>query len=354
MNDSESEVYLYHKLGFVDKKNNTLDKYGICSPCDLFRLDRNLFHQTSYIVYQERAKNFLKKSHVSDEDVLKYLDTARLPCTSKCIFFSFASVKDFGFPIKDDSIELKVPLSLIEKLSIGNPIIFLSVHQTEVSFDYVRNYIDNLKKEAIKGSLKHNDSYLRYKYIKHIAIPCNTIPKSECIVVDNFTSPLYKKFHISSIKMIEPIFDMVKKKYVDKYNIMLPDVKLELSEVPRYTDGKENRKIPTYMYGGSWADTKVIYINPDAIKSYCYYTGRKIEQVTKKEFDSFLHLLLAHELAHGFDKFVVSKEFRESVLEDAEKNNFTTSYLSQYDKGTEIYNKECFAEYMANSINDNK
>ena len=176
----DDQLYLYH---VVDNKYGDamelLAKYGICSPYDIYRLDKGLFHRRVYENYCERAKVFLRKSSVTDEDVLKFLDKGRPPCTSKCIFFAFATRKELNLSYSN-CVQFRIPLSVIEKYSIGNPIKFLGKNQTPMTFQELKDNLSKLKKQAIEGSKTANKTGLRYKYIVHPAIPSKPIPISEC------------------------------------------------------------------------------------------------------------------------------------------------------------------------------
>ena len=58
--------------------------------------------------------------------------------------------------------------------------------------------------------------------------------------------------------------------YNGQYKLKIKDVKIELSEQPRYTNGKicDDPKVME-GYGGCWTSKKIIYINPHAVDAYC-------------------------------------------------------------------------------------
>ena len=145
-------------------------------------LPKQLFHRIVFENYCDRAKVFLNKSSVTDEDVLEYLDKGRPPCTSKCIFFAFATVRELGLNYADN-IQLKIPLSVIEKYSCGDPIKFLGRNQTKMTFQELKDNLPKLIKQAIVGSKTANSTKLRYKYIVHCAIPMKPIPIGECEIM---------------------------------------------------------------------------------------------------------------------------------------------------------------------------
>ena len=129
-----------------------------------------------------RTKVFLNKSSVTDEDVLEYLDKGRPPCTSKCIFFAFATVRELDLN-HSNKIQLRIPLSVIEKYSCGNPIKFLGMNQTIMTFQELKDDLPKLIKQAIIGSKTANNTKLKYKYIVHCAVPLKPIPIGECELI---------------------------------------------------------------------------------------------------------------------------------------------------------------------------
>ena len=180
---TDNQLYLYNVVdntyGYATK---LLANYGLCSPCDIYKLDKQLFHRIVFENYCGRTKVFLNKSSVTDEDVLEYLDKGRPPCTSKCIFFAFTTVRELGLNYADN-IQLKIPLSVIEKYSCGNPIKFLGRNQTKMTFQELKDNLSKLTKQAIIGSKTANNTKLRYKYIVHCAIPMKPIPIGECEIM---------------------------------------------------------------------------------------------------------------------------------------------------------------------------
>ena len=180
---TDNQLYLYNVVdntyGYATK---LLANYGLCSPYDIYKLDKQLFHRIVFENYCERTKVFLNKSSVTDEDVLEYLDKGRPPCTSKCIFFSFATVKELGLN-HSNNIQLRIPFSVIEKYSSGDPIKFLGRIQTKMTFQELKDNLSELTKQAIIGSKTANNTKLKYKYIVHCAVPLKPIPIGECEII---------------------------------------------------------------------------------------------------------------------------------------------------------------------------
>ena len=180
---TDNQLYLYNVVdntyGYATK---LLANYGLCSPYDIYKLDKQLFHRIVFENYCERTKVFLNKSSVTDEDVLEYLDKGRPPCTSKCIFFAFATVRELDLN-HSNKIQLRIPLSVIEKYSCGNPIKFLGMNQTIMTFQELKDDLPKLIKQAIIGSKTANNTKLKYKYIVHCAVPLKPIPIGECELI---------------------------------------------------------------------------------------------------------------------------------------------------------------------------
>lgn len=141
-------------------------------------------------------------------------------------------------------------------------------------------------------------------------------------------------------------------RYNSKYGLKIKDVKIELSEQPRYTNGKIcNNPEVMKSYGGCWTSKKIIYINPYAINAYCYICKVDIESVTIEEFHKFMKFLIAHELAHGVWEYYSNKKLRDSILESAKSDKFNTEYLDWVrDNNSVKLEEETFCEYMADSI----
>ena len=180
---TDNQLYLYHVVdNTYGDATKLLAKYGICSPHDIYKLDKQLFHRRVFKNYHERAEVFLNKANVTDEDVLEFLDKGRPPCTSKCIFFAFATVEELELSYAN-KIQFRIPFSVIEKYSIGDPIKFLGRIQTKMTFQELKDNLSKLTKQAIIGSKTANNTKLRYKYIVHCAIPMKPIPIGECELI---------------------------------------------------------------------------------------------------------------------------------------------------------------------------
>ena len=180
---TDNQLYLYNVVdntyGYATK---LLANYGLCSPYDIYKRDKQLFHRIVFKNYHERAEEFLNKANATDEDVLEFLDKGRPPCTSKCIFFAFATVEELELS-HANRIQFRIPFSVIEKYSIGDPIKFLGRIQTKMTFQELKDNLSKLTKQAIIGSKTANNTKLRYKYIVHCAIPMKPIPIGECELI---------------------------------------------------------------------------------------------------------------------------------------------------------------------------
>ena len=180
---TDNQLYLYNVVdntyGYATK---LLANYGLCSPYDIYKRDKQLFHRIVFKNYHERAEEFLNKANATDEDVLEFLDKGRPPCTSKCIFFAFATVEELELS-HANRIQFRIPFSVIEKYSIGDPIKFLGRIQTKMTFQELKDNLLKLKKQAITGSKTANKTKFRYKYIVHCAIPMKPIPIDECEII---------------------------------------------------------------------------------------------------------------------------------------------------------------------------
>ena len=185
LESAKSDKFNTEYLDWVRKNNPAKleeETFCECSPYDIYKLDKQLFHRIVFENYCGRTKVFLNKSSVTDEDVLEYLDKGRPPCTSKCIFFAFATVRELDLN-HSNKIQLRIPLSVIEKYSCGNPIKFLGMNQTIMTFQELKDDLPKLIKQAIIGSKTANNTKLKYKYIVHCAVPLKPIPIGECELI---------------------------------------------------------------------------------------------------------------------------------------------------------------------------
>jgi hypothetical protein len=141
-------------------------------------------------------------------------------------------------------------------------------------------------------------------------------------------------------------------RYNSKYGLKIKDVKIELSEQPRHTDGSISNNSDTLKaYAGCWTSKKIIYINPYAINAYCYICKEDIENVSIEEFHRFMKFLIAHELAHGVWEYYSDKKFRDNILASAKSDKFNTEYLDWVrENNSSKLEEETFCEYMADSI----
>lgn len=158
-------------------------------------------------------------------------------------------------------------------------------------------------------------------------------------------------FLLTKEKCTEVLKDTISK-YNKKYKLNITGVKIELSEQPRYTDGRICND-PEIMktYGSCWTSKKIIYVNPYAINAYCYITNVDIKYVTIEEFNSFIRLLIAHEVAHGIWQYYSDKKFKDKIAQSAKDENFSTDYLEWVKQNKpDKLEEETFCEYLASGI----
>lgn len=169
----DSNIYFYH----VIPKNNTLKQDGLLSPYAMYHHRRDMFHQHTWSNYKKRAAEYLGKaeSAITDEDIMKYLDTEpkRKAFTSKALFFSFVPADKLIVTHDNEYVqgcdEYCISLSDMIKYSVGRPIIVLGQTSLETTWDEVKRHYDDYCKQAVLGGKKPYKEFL-YKYIKHIAV----------------------------------------------------------------------------------------------------------------------------------------------------------------------------------------
>ena len=163
---------------------------------------------------------------------------------------------------------------------------------------------------------------------------------------------IYYSFLTESIRytspiLIQKIFKDVIDKYKSKYGFNLSYMKLVISEVPVFNNGKPNKDMKPEESGGSWTKLKKIYINPDVDSVMKHY------KVTCSKTD-YITIIIAHELAHEIWNNVCNEYFKKIILVKARKEDFHTVYLDSLDKSYKKYKEEVFCEYLANSILNDK
>jgi len=76
-----------------------------------------------------------------------------------------------------------------------------------------------------------------------------------------------------------------------------------------------------------------------------------IQYVTIEEFNSFVRLLIAHEVAYGIWQCYSDKKFKDKIAQSAKDENFSTDYLEwvKQNKPDKLEEKT-FCEYLASGI----
>lgn len=163
----------------VSANDSFVKKYGLLSPRDLYEQDKKLFHENTYVIYRDRARDFLKKSTVTDEDILTYLDSSpkRKPLTSRSIFWSFIPAKDMPHA-KLKGHEYSLPLDTIKKYALGLPIIVNGPHLEQVTWEKFEEEYQSYRATASEGALQPITNGLNYGKTLHFAVDSKPIPYS--------------------------------------------------------------------------------------------------------------------------------------------------------------------------------
>lgn len=163
----------------VSTNDSFIKKYGLLSPRDLYEQDKKLFHENTYVIYRDRARDFLKKSTVTDEDILTYLDSSpkRKPLTSRSIFWSFIPAKDMPHA-KLKGHEYSLPLDTIKKYALGLPIIVNGPHLEQVTWEKFEEEYQSYRTTASEGALQPITNGLNYGKTLHFAVDSKPIPYS--------------------------------------------------------------------------------------------------------------------------------------------------------------------------------
>ena len=132
----------------------------------------------------------------------------------------------------------------------------------------------------------------------------------------------------------DEIFKNIIKKIKNNFGYDLSYMKLQISEIPVYNDGRPNKKMNPDEFGGSWTKNKTIYINKNPSRVIKYWK-LKISEI------EFINLIIAHELGHELWK---NHNMRNNNI----PKKFNTVYLDTVKP--EKMEEERFCEYFAYQI----
>lgn len=131
------------------------------------------------------------------------------------------------------------------------------------------------------------------------------------------------------------IFQDIISKIKTKFGYDLSHMKIVLTEIPVYNDGRVNKDMNPHEFGGCWTKHKTIYINKN-VKDVIKFWKLNMPEET------FVRIITAHELGHE-----LYKNFNISHKHIPPKD-FTTPYLVTVKP--EKYKEEAFCEYFAHQI----
>lgn len=211
-----------------------------------------------------------------------------------------------------------------------------------------------LGKKLIDNSLRR----LKNKGIKNIIYKINNANQTSKNLVEYFSKDIidnggdYTTYKIPIInntnayedKFYSPVIKDVLNKYKN-YGIDLSDTQFELGYIPKYTNNKSayNLRLPS---GGSYiASTGKVQLHPNIYHVINTYG------ISDKNAEQFAKHLVAHELAHKIDNEYLNTSKRNSILNEAKLNKFTTKYLDMVDQ--KYKDKELLAEYLSYKLYNN-
>lgn len=179
--------YVYHI--FPSSHLAYIKRYGLCSPLKMYETNRDLFMQTTGKIYEDRTKAFLKKSKLTPEDIMNYLENSpqREGFSTKTIFFSFIPICDYHSEFQKnfkDFSELKVSVSYLKKYT---PTIVGPGKESKPStWKEIRKpeFLETVQNQA---GLKVHPVY-RFKYVIHLAIEAYHIPIGKFSIMESVLS----------------------------------------------------------------------------------------------------------------------------------------------------------------------
>lgn len=168
---------LYHILRTTGHSLSILKKHGLLSPQALYDIDKELFMKRSKSIYEERAKKYLHKKEVSNEDVLKYLNgKERYPFTSESIFFIFDIDNKIIDRLKKKKIKPNYLIEIDNKiLKNYEPIVVNAREKTIVKWNWLENNYQDIKPKKSKSNLF-------FATIPHLAVNCYNVAYKDLIL----------------------------------------------------------------------------------------------------------------------------------------------------------------------------
>lgn len=144
---------------------------------------------------------------------------------------------------------------------------------------------------------------------------------------------------------IQKFFDHILDQYFKRFGFDLSYMKFIVDNQPVYTNGE-----PCYEYdedecAGDWTQLGWIRLNPD-MKSVMDRYG--VAWHGSDDIEEFTKLIIAHELAHEVWNNIADDQFKNDVIEKANDENFSTTYLETVN--TNKLAEETFCEYLAHQI----
>lgn len=153
----------------------TIKTHGLCSPKAIFDLDMDLFMETSYEVYKERAATYLKKSvkKVTANDIINYLDNSATRkgrgFSSSTIFFSFIPFNRLSEEVKNKVkpiIHLSVDIKTVQNYT---PLLVMKGTVKTINWSEIKS--DRFIKWVEKESIKESTNKTRiYAHIPHLGV----------------------------------------------------------------------------------------------------------------------------------------------------------------------------------------
>jgi hypothetical protein len=177
INDT-NDCYMYY-IANSKEELEVINKYGMISPKELYRVNKDLFHKVVFPIYEQQAKAFTRKPIVDDSDVFLFLngDSKHKELNSNIIKFSFISQNHMPY-ITNKLPEFKIHISHLVKLTSAYKC-FIS-NQSGIKLYNIKNLLDlsvlsQFKKEAINEAKNPKVFKDTYQNISHLNIDIHYI-----------------------------------------------------------------------------------------------------------------------------------------------------------------------------------
>ncbi|MFW6226016.1 MAG: hypothetical protein ACOC3V_03580 [bacterium] len=259
-------MQLFH---LVKEQNDSIKKYGLLSPRAMYNLDLELFKKIAFRIYYSRTKTYLNKKEIVPEDILTYLDNARKPLTSTCIFFNLVSIvnfmSDYKLPNRTEYI--------IDENNLKGKMVLVYKDKRKIVNDKMKLW--DIMDLILKNARKHpNNKQKIFSKIPHIAIDCERVPYKFLEKID------YNKIYEIK-KITQKLGKVINHGFVGKDGKIYKEWNTDI--LNKYFRMQNYKDILKSKYAMSWEISEVFrkIFNKFKFHNKVYYISHKMKNIEK-------------------------------------------------------------------------